>query len=515
MRFLRSAAPLAPTGRARIHRPLAAGVALAAGAVGLWALVGAAADDAREINSGAIESVATGDESTRYVSCTGHDGADGRSTETALRSVAAVNRLSLAPGDRVLFQRGCAWTETLQAKWSGTEAAPITIGAYGTGARPLFTNTGPQAAGGYRLSIVVTGSFQVFDALATALAHPPQSPCGGNTLGWFTGFAISPGPTAGETADHNVLRNVSVRGYTTGVHVDRGADYNVIEQSELVGNGGMSVLTDDGPGVDPDNGDDIGAWAVLLNGSHNEIRANRFESNMAVCGYDTMPQGNAVEIYEGSYNRITHNVSINDQTFSELGSSPRQAATGNEYLYNVVRSSVPDPDFIVVRGVESGWGPNPATVVAHNTVYYTGKDSSGVVCHSRCGPDILTMEGNVLWVQGKALFTDRPFAESNNIYWNATGTPHVQFLSGTMSTTSRVVNPQFLSIPLNRFELGLDSPGIDAAVRAYATADVVGAPVGPDRADLGAFEANHDRVVRWRTEGVDIIGPDTQLPHPG
>lgn len=55
---------------------------------------------------------------------------------------------SLNPGDSVLFKRGETWIgERLFITSSGTENLPITIGAYGEGADPIFDGNGTTNRG--------------------------------------------------------------------------------------------------------------------------------------------------------------------------------------------------------------------------------------------------------------------------------------------------------------------------------------------------------------------------------
>ncbi|HNQ34595.1 MAG TPA: right-handed parallel beta-helix repeat-containing protein [bacterium] len=85
-----------------------------------------------------------------YVSSKGSDANDGASVKTPFASIAKLNGV-LAAGDTARFKRGEIFFGTLRPKTSGTAAAPIRIGAYGTGARPIITGfrriTGWKAAG--------------------------------------------------------------------------------------------------------------------------------------------------------------------------------------------------------------------------------------------------------------------------------------------------------------------------------------------------------------------------------
>ena len=73
----------------------------------------------------------------------GCDNADGQSPQTAWRSLTRAGKHLFAPGDRLLLRRGCVWTgETLSPQGSGESEAPISIDAYGEGARPLIDRRG-------------------------------------------------------------------------------------------------------------------------------------------------------------------------------------------------------------------------------------------------------------------------------------------------------------------------------------------------------------------------------------
>jgi polysaccharidase protein len=84
---------------------------------------------------------------TFYVdSRTGSDGNDG-SAAAPWASVQAVNDAALQAGDTVLFARDAAFNGTVALDVSGVAGAPITFGAYGSGADPVLTG-GPNGISG-------------------------------------------------------------------------------------------------------------------------------------------------------------------------------------------------------------------------------------------------------------------------------------------------------------------------------------------------------------------------------
>ncbi|MBN1675323.1 MAG: right-handed parallel beta-helix repeat-containing protein [Kiritimatiellae bacterium] len=79
----------------------------------------------------------------------GADSADGRSAQSAWRTVAKVNATPLSSGDTVLFRRGRVWREGLVIRASGAPGAPVTYAAYGDGAPPELNGADPVS--GWRL----------------------------------------------------------------------------------------------------------------------------------------------------------------------------------------------------------------------------------------------------------------------------------------------------------------------------------------------------------------------------
>lgn len=76
---------------------------------------------------------------TYYVDArAGSDSNSGLSASSAWRTVEQVNRQDFKPGDTILFHAGDSYAATLNPGTSGTAAAPITFGAYGSGPAPVF-----------------------------------------------------------------------------------------------------------------------------------------------------------------------------------------------------------------------------------------------------------------------------------------------------------------------------------------------------------------------------------------
>ncbi|MFB3785268.1 MAG: right-handed parallel beta-helix repeat-containing protein [bacterium] len=69
----------------------------------------------------------------------GNDAGGGTSVNAPWKSIAKVNSRSFNPGDQILFKRGGVWKEMLVAPSSGSASNPVTLGAYGSGDKPVIT----------------------------------------------------------------------------------------------------------------------------------------------------------------------------------------------------------------------------------------------------------------------------------------------------------------------------------------------------------------------------------------
>ncbi len=73
----------------------------------------------------------------------GDDVRDGTAPDRAWRTLARVNATTFGPGDRILLRAGCTWEgASLHPLGSGGPDAPIRIGRYGDGPRPLLAGQG-------------------------------------------------------------------------------------------------------------------------------------------------------------------------------------------------------------------------------------------------------------------------------------------------------------------------------------------------------------------------------------
>lgn len=401
---------------------------------------------------------------TYHVDCSaGNDTASGTSTVTAWRTLSKANTAGLVPGDSLLLKRGCTWTGPLNARWVGTSASPITIGAYGSGALPKIQN-------GHE-NVKVTGAWMVIENIWTRSDVPSRDAgCLDQPQGWRVGFRFMAG------SNNTIVRYSRADEQYIGILVESGAHHNKILNNSLRDNNMK----------DPDPNSDAGAVGISLMGDDNEIAQNDISGSDA-CSRQWVRDGAAIEVYGGSRNRIHHNVASQNHNFTELGKS---SSADNTYAFNRVTSTLTTANFLVTRGSADSYGPIYRTKVYHNTVYLSGSQSYAIQCTGGCNADILTLKGNIVVAQDRVGYADKAFDEANNLYWRPGGSPKVYF---PISSSSKKADPTFVNIGVGDLHLQTGSPAIDTgtaeAVSLGYVIDIDSTKVPQGAApDMGAYE---------------------------
>lgn len=387
---------------------------------------------------------------TYYVdSAAGDDTNAGTSQAAPWKTLAKAGAAPLLPGQALLLKRGGSWTGSLKVSRNGTAAAPIAVGAYGIGPRPVISGAGTCVA--------LSGSWIVLrDIQADDCSWAGVEVLGSND----------------RVENSLVTRNV------VGVDVKSSALDAKIFGNEIRDNNKMSVLTSS-----PTN-DDSGAFGVLVAGDRTEVAYNTISGSDAF-SYDFGRDGAAVEIYGGKESYVHHNLAVENHDFTELG-NPRTA--DNTYAYNVVRSSLPGAMFLVTRGSSSSFGPVLRTVAYNNTIFLAGSGSQGFVCSSGCTNDILRLRNNIIQAVWKVGYADGPVDEDNNLFSGGIA----QF---TMGVNSAVASPKFVAAIGDDLHLQSSSPAVDegAELGLREDFDLLPVPIdgngdGSAITDMGAYE---------------------------
>jgi hypothetical protein len=403
---------------------------------------------------------------TFYVDCSsGNDNSAGTGTGAqAWRTLTKANAATLVAGDKLLLKRNCTWTGPLTAKWKGTAASTIYIGAYSTGYPPTIQNAHDD--------VMITGSYLVIEDIVTR-ADPPyyDANCGNAPAGWRVGFRFYNG------SSYNTLRYSTATGLYNGVLIETGSHHNKILKNHMIKNNMK----------DEHGTSDAGVMAIVLSGDDNEVAYNDISGSDA-CSPKYGRDGSAIEIGGGQRNNVHHNIAIDNNNFAELG-NPRSA--NNTFAYNKVYSSLKIANFLVTRGTkDTSWGPIYGTKAYNNSVYLTGSQSYAVQCLLGCSPAVLSLRNNIIVSQDRVGYADGSFDEGNNIYWQPQGNPKVYW---TMSSTSRKADPRWMNPAGQDFRLNTGSPAIDTGsmipYNAGYRTDYAGVAVPHGGApDIGAFE---------------------------
>ncbi|WP_219825775.1 hypothetical protein [Nonomuraea typhae] len=389
----------------------------------------------------------------------GDDANNGTSAATAWRSLAKASSATLVPGAKLLLKRGGQFPDRLTVAESGTAAAPIVIDAYGTGARPVVKDDGEACvdlAGNYlevyNLQIGVDG-----DA---------------GRCSW-SGIKVR--------GNDNVVERNLVTGAAAGVFIDAGAKYTAVTANDFVNNNKMSKLTP--KEVHPN--DDSGAFAVLVHGDDANIAWNTMRGSVAF-SYDYDWDGAAVEIFNGSRNRIHHNVSIDNDTFTELGIGPGGTADDNVFEYNAVYGAKGRGGMITRGAVHDNGKPEPngpvfGTIFRNNSIYLTNAAAEGVVCDAGCTNRHLKLTQNVIYAAKKSGYAESGFTDNTrNVFYGG----QYQMPPGT---GNKHADPLFDTA--NPLRLKAGSPAVGLGNVKYNDLDLAGAPVGGNGTiEAGAYE---------------------------
>ncbi|MGW4794052.1 hypothetical protein ACWEPC_16785 [Nonomuraea sp. NPDC004297] len=413
---------------------------------------------------------------TYYVdSAAGQDANAGTSETAAWRTLARANAATLTPGSRLLLRRGGTWAERLVVDESGTQDAPIVVDAYGTGAMPVLKGSDEESC------VLLSGDH--IDVLNLHVGVEGAERCE------WSGFTVE--------GSHNFLHRNYITGASAGVYIGEQAGYTSVNSNDFVNNNVMSVNTDASEMGEEYANDDSGAFAILVHGDDSEISWNDIRGSIAP-SFDYVWDGAAVEIFRGSRNWVHHNISVDNDTFTELGtetlptgeSKDPDGTADNVFEYNAVygeraRSALvtrgpyrETPD----RQIEPN-GPVLRTVFRNNSVHLPNEDAEGVVCDATCTDEHLTMTQNAIHARKKSAYGPGVTA-AHNSYNVLDGD---QYQMGDDGTGNVFDDPRF--DPAAPLLLLAGSRAIGLGRQAHGEIALNGVAVGADGGiEAGAYE---------------------------
>lgn len=422
------------------------------------------------VMAGAVPAPASAaDEPPTYYldSVNGNDSANGTSDATPWKTLAKANAANLVAGAKLKLKRGSSWSGQLTITESGTAAKPIVVDAYGTGNSPVLKDD-------IEACLSLEGNHIEVYNLQIGVDQD-QGRCS------WSGIKVG--------GSNNVIEKNYITGAAAGVYIETSAQYTSVTSNDFVNNNFMSKLT---PQEENDN-DDSGAFAMLVQGDDSNIGWNTITGSVAF-SYDYEWDGAAVEIFMGSRNYVHHNLAIDVDTFTELGTSRNDdgstndpdGTSGNVFEYNGIYGDR-SRSGIVTRGptkdngeIETN-GPVFGTVFRNNSMNLPNAESEGVVCYAGCTNAHFKLSQNIIVAAGKSAYGDSTFtANDHNIFYGG----QYQMTAGTANVRR---DPKF--DPNNPLHLLSGSPAIGLGVTAFNPLDLDSVAVGSDgNIEAGAYE---------------------------
>ncbi len=384
-----------------------------------------------------------------------NDGNAGTSEAWPWRTLARVNNQPLQPGDSVLFKAGSTYIGNLVIRSSGTQAQPITIATYGTGAAPIIRNPGTWTIG-----ITIDANWVRVSGFLLRDIHE-------------AGVRIARGRA------NNIVERCEITNAGTGVQVL--GPYNVVRNNyahDLT----MIINTVGGD-------DDYGAVGYWIEGTNNDIYYNRCIRCKAP-SYDYGTDGGVVEIYgNGDYNSVHHNWGQDSNSFFEVGGQPG-SARHITIAYNV---SVNNGGYFGGVHISGTFGSVMEDFrVDNNTIIDTQYATPTLIWFSGDpGPANFLFRNNIVYLSRVGAIFGRPVTHTNNLY-HFTGSP-AQIVAGstTLGSGERIGDPLFIDRLGYNFRLHTASPAVDRGMTLGYTRDYdqVVVPYG-FAPDLGVYEVS-------------------------
>jgi hypothetical protein len=157
---------------------------------------------------------------TYYVAASGNNSNNGLSPADAWLNVNGLDGETFGPGDRILFNRGDTFVGATTLLGSGAPGLPITVGAYGTGDKPLLTGYWNEQ----RIFRLTDNEYVEFRDLAMSNFNTNNSSIREREV-----IKVEPPAGSGEI-NHLYFRNLDisdVQGYGRSVHEDDHRSYAI------------------------------------------------------------------------------------------------------------------------------------------------------------------------------------------------------------------------------------------------------------------------------------------------
>jgi hypothetical protein len=450
-----------------------------------------------------------------YVSTSGSNSNNGTSASTPWQTLSKVqsvcNAGTINPGDRILFKRGDSFTGTISigSIWgnhakSGTAANPITFGAYGTGAKPVFLY--PQGGSTNvtnRITMIVNGvDYYIFDNLNfTDLNTTNDKITPANC-----GMALYLGAEGEATTNHCTIQNVDISFCGMGIVLI--GDFNKVTGCNLTDFKNLKSTA----GGD----DDYGANALtIIHGNDNEI-SNNYIAGAWSASLDYGWNGGACEIFNSCHrNKLMYNTFYDCGGISEFGAYESNAsANDNLIAYNKIIncggltwcnisgnfaiqvSNLQYYNNVIIENNASRFsGPNTgAGLTAQYQALISPESRLFAYNGSPSAPVVFNLKNNVFNLStglDVVSSNDPKTSHANNVYKLSSGsTANITLGATEVSTSAAIFTNTTGADPISwNFTPVVGSPVIDRGQNVGIAKDFVGNPV-PSVPNSGILESS-------------------------
>lgn len=166
-------------------------------------------------------------------SATGSNSNTGTGENSAFATLSKIESLRLQPGDSVLLAAGSVFNEQFDLKYSGSTAAPITIGSYGVGEAPTIHSIAGNGIASQNTSNITIENIKITDTAGAAI-------WGSNVSNWtvrnvdveHTGLSGAPGSVIFRTGQNITVENSRISDVNSdGMWIERINGVNLINNT--------------------------------------------------------------------------------------------------------------------------------------------------------------------------------------------------------------------------------------------------------------------------------------------
>jgi len=286
----------------------------------------------------------------------GNDNNNGTSESTPWETLSKVSSTTFSAGDNIYFKRGSSYSGCATINGNGTAGNPITVGAYGNGNAPSFTN--PSYSNNNGNAMRIRGDYQIVENLYFHHTAPtPDEPTFQEV--WSVGaLHVSLGN------DHAIIRNNEFANIPKAIQSY--SQYSLITNNYIHDENDTQAGGFLGPPW-------WGPLGIQLGIGNQEISYNTIEY-MYVAGGEWGADGGAIELDDGRNHKnnfyIHHNTTYHNMGFLEVSywdDIQMRSSSNIDVTFNVSRDY---QTFLL------WWAPTSNSTVINNTIIRDDNPSS-------------------------------------------------------------------------------------------------------------------------------------------